>query len=189
MADKKWKVIRQFTDAKDEGHLYQVGDTYPRYGGTTNVDRLEELLGCSNSENTPYIVEDSSGGGGGGSDLPEVTAADNGVNLSVVNGAWAKNTPFVATYTKVDDDVWVCDKTLAEYKAAYNAGKAVRAKIVFPADEEEQNPEVTSEVFLSCVELQDVDNGFIGGVAMYFGAYSSISHYSESGTEEISITI
>lgn len=131
----------------------------------------------------------NSGGGGGGSDLPEVTAADNGVNLSVVNGAWKKNTPFVAMYTKADDDAWVCDKTLAEYKAAYNAGRAVRAKIVFPADEEEQKPEVTSEVFLSCVELQDVDNGFIGGVAMYFGAYSSISHYSESGTEEISITI
>lgn len=32
------------------------------------------------------------GGGGGGSELPEVTAEDNGDFLRVVNGAWAKDT-------------------------------------------------------------------------------------------------
>lgn len=36
------------------------------------------------------VQEIKASGGGGGSDLPDVTAADNGDVLTVVNGAWAK---------------------------------------------------------------------------------------------------
>ena len=40
-----------------------------------------------------WVQKSGSGGGGGGSDLPSVTAEDNGDVLTVVNGAWDKATP------------------------------------------------------------------------------------------------
>lgn len=41
------------------------------------------------SPETYALLKAQGGGGGGGSDLPSVTAADDGKVLEVVNGAWA----------------------------------------------------------------------------------------------------
>ena len=97
-------------------------------------------------------------GGGGGSELPEVTDADNGMGLIVKEGAWDKGTlpqglpavtgadngksprvvngawavdadKFVATYTPDGQGGGTCDKTFAQIKAAYDAGKQVVAKM------------------------------------------------------------
>lgn len=78
------------------------------------------------------IAEDvhtlASGGGGGGSSLPEVTSADNGNVLTVVEGAWAKAEPLggvlIANYVYGDDGDYV-DETYATLKAAFLAGKTV----------------------------------------------------------------
>lgn len=75
------------------------------------------------------------GGGGGGSDLPAVTADDNGDVLTVVEGAWAKAAPsgggsdvlcITLTYdTTADDGSYTCDKTLVEINAALAIGIVV----------------------------------------------------------------
>lgn len=36
-------VVKDFTDLKDEGHIYRSGDTYPREGSDLDEDRAEEL--------------------------------------------------------------------------------------------------------------------------------------------------
>lgn len=75
------------------------------------------------------------GGGGGGSDLPPVTASDNGKVLGVVNGSWNKmdapdSEPFVITLTPTAEDFsGVMDKTAAEITEAYNAGKTMIANV------------------------------------------------------------
>lgn len=57
-----------------------------------------------------YILgRKSAGGGGGGSSLPDVTAADNGDVLTVVNGAWDK--AFGPVMLHVDDNTGIADKT------------------------------------------------------------------------------
>lgn len=67
-------------------------------------------------------------------ELPAVTSEDNGDILTVVNGAWAKAVPsggnndFVVTYTL--GDTIIADKTFAEIKAAYEAGKNI--KVIAP---------------------------------------------------------
>lgn len=65
---------------------------------------------------TPQIGE---GGGGGGSDLPAVTAADNGDVLTVVNGAWDKAAPSGGGVLVVHDANGTLDKTWQEI---YDAG-------------------------------------------------------------------
>ena len=70
--------------------------------------------------------------GGGGSDLPEVSATDNGDVLTVVNGAWDKATPpstGILDYSTTEQDTgmkWVDDrpvyqKTIALPEANYSA--------------------------------------------------------------------
>jgi len=86
---KKWKVIKSFADKKDGGYTYQVGEQYPRTGGVTDTDRIEELSSYVNRTGEPLIVEDSSGD----SSLPDVTTDDNGDVLTVVEGAWDKAEP------------------------------------------------------------------------------------------------
>lgn len=60
---------------------------------------------------TPQIGE---GGGGGGSDLPAVTAADNGDVLTVVNGAWGKAAPSGGGVLVVNVNNGALDKTWQE---------------------------------------------------------------------------
>ena len=64
-------------------------------------------------------------GGGGGSDLPAVSAADNGDVLTVVNGAWDKAAPGGggggSSVLVVNTSEGTCDKTAAEmYSAVLN---------------------------------------------------------------------
>lgn len=68
-------------------------------------------------------------GGGGGSDLPAVSAADNGDVLTVVNGAWDKAAPggggvLVVTASLVGDSL-VCGTTAGEMWAAINGGQNI----------------------------------------------------------------
>lgn len=38
-----YKVVRMFRENKDKGHVYQVGDAYPREGFTPPAGRAEAL--------------------------------------------------------------------------------------------------------------------------------------------------
>ena len=66
-------------------------------------------------------------GGGGGSDLPSVTAEDNGDVLTVVEGAWAKASPsggggcMKITASEVEGSV-VLDKNYSEISEAFDSG-------------------------------------------------------------------
>lgn len=43
-----YKALIKFTDLNDSGHVYNVGDTYPREGYTPTVKRIGELSGARN---------------------------------------------------------------------------------------------------------------------------------------------
>jgi hypothetical protein len=51
-----FKVITAFYDAQD-GHLYNVGDTYPREGAKPTKTRLAELASEKNAAGVPLIEE------------------------------------------------------------------------------------------------------------------------------------
>ena len=107
----------QFSDSTNQILRALDGETptrNPAFSATTNaiLDAIEE--------------------GGGGSGLPEVTSADNGKVLGVVNGAWDKTESkglFVATITYSEGLAgYICDKTNEEILAAIAAGNTVVAK-------------------------------------------------------------
>ena len=50
-----YKVIKYFTDLHDNDHAYSVGDTFPREGIEVKQERLDELSGSGNKQNTPLI--------------------------------------------------------------------------------------------------------------------------------------
>jgi hypothetical protein len=50
-----YKVIVTFSDLEDNGHLYSVGDVYPRKEVTPTLDRVEFLLSCRNLLGKPVI--------------------------------------------------------------------------------------------------------------------------------------
>lgn len=52
-----YKVITAFVDAKDGGHLYNVGDDYPRKGVKPTKTRLAELASEKNAAGVPLIKE------------------------------------------------------------------------------------------------------------------------------------
>lgn len=52
-----YRVIKRFTDLKDNDHKYQVGDAYPRKGSETTEERIAELSGTSNKRGVPLIEE------------------------------------------------------------------------------------------------------------------------------------
>ena len=55
-----YKVTIQFTDLQDGGHLYNVGDAFPRQGHKVSEARIAELSGENNLRHLPLIkkVED-----------------------------------------------------------------------------------------------------------------------------------
>ena len=59
-----YKVIRFFTDLKDNGRPYNVGDIFPRKGLDVTQKRLDELASSNNRQCVPLIEE-----------IPEVTDA------------------------------------------------------------------------------------------------------------------
>lgn len=52
-----YKVICRFADLKDEEHVYEVGDIYPRDGHEPSLKRIRELLGSKNKIGVPLIEE------------------------------------------------------------------------------------------------------------------------------------
>lgn len=52
------KVLYKFADLKDKGHVYNVGDNYPRAGYKPTKERVEELKGSDNKIGRPLIKED-----------------------------------------------------------------------------------------------------------------------------------
>lgn len=52
-----YKVIKKFTDLKDNGFIYEVGDEYPRENLVVDKNRIGQLLGDKNRQKTPLIEE------------------------------------------------------------------------------------------------------------------------------------
>ncbi len=52
-----FRVIRKFKDLKHGGHIYQVGDVYPKEGAKATKARLEELSTGKNKYNQVFIEE------------------------------------------------------------------------------------------------------------------------------------
>jgi hypothetical protein len=52
-----YKVVRRFKDLKHGGHIYEVGDVYPKKGKRTSNARIEELAKGKNKYNQIYIKE------------------------------------------------------------------------------------------------------------------------------------
>lgn len=50
-----YKVIKHFTDLKDKGYSYNVGDTFPHDGVTVSAMRIAELSSANNKQGTPLI--------------------------------------------------------------------------------------------------------------------------------------
>lgn len=50
-----YKVIARFADLKDENHIYEIGDTYPRKGSKPSEERIEELASDKNKIGIPLI--------------------------------------------------------------------------------------------------------------------------------------
>ena len=53
-----YRVIAIFTDGKDGGTRYNVGDIYPREGYTPEPGRIEELSSSKNKRGCPLIREE-----------------------------------------------------------------------------------------------------------------------------------
>lgn len=51
----KYTVIREFTDTQDDGHLYRVGDQFPRPAATPSPQRIAELASNGNRLGTALI--------------------------------------------------------------------------------------------------------------------------------------
>lgn len=52
-----YKVIRRFMELKHDGHIYEVGDTYPKKGAKATKARLEELSTTKNKCGKIFIEE------------------------------------------------------------------------------------------------------------------------------------
>ena len=80
--------------------------------------------------------------------LPQVTSADNGKVMSVVDGAWAaseQGKKFIVTLTPTALDYsGTMDKTVAEINAAYEAGMEIVFRVM-------ESATTYTEVFLSAV--------------------------------------
>lgn len=50
-----YNVIKAFTDLQDNGHPYEVGDTFPRKGLKVSEERFSELSSADNLQRTPLI--------------------------------------------------------------------------------------------------------------------------------------
>lgn len=52
-----YKVVRRFKELKHDGHIYNVGDIYPKEGHKATKARLEELSTTKNKYGQIYIEE------------------------------------------------------------------------------------------------------------------------------------
>ncbi|MBP0975083.1 MAG: hypothetical protein J6P20_03375 [Oscillospiraceae bacterium] len=53
-----YRVIRFFTDLKDNGHAYNVGDVFPREGVAVTPERIKDLSTTRNARGIPLIAEE-----------------------------------------------------------------------------------------------------------------------------------
>lgn len=53
------RVVTAFADLQDDGHIYNVGDEYPRAGVTVSEERLEELASNRNRRGVALIVDEN----------------------------------------------------------------------------------------------------------------------------------
>jgi hypothetical protein len=108
-------------------------------------------------------------GNGGGGGLPGVTSADNGKVLGVVDGAWAaseQGKKFIVTLTPTAQDYsGTMGKTVSEINAAYEAGREIWFRMVFPAGAYVEVPlnrvvfdtEATYRTFMASIVDADMD--------------------------------
>lgn len=52
-----YKVVRRFSDIKHDGHIYEVGDVYPKKGADATKARLKELSSTKNKYGKVFIEE------------------------------------------------------------------------------------------------------------------------------------
>ena len=52
-----YRVIKAFTDLKDNNHAYSVGDTFPHNGVEVDAERIAELASDKNRLGVPLIAE------------------------------------------------------------------------------------------------------------------------------------
>jgi len=52
-----YRVIKAFTDLKDNNHAYSVGDNFPHNGAEVDAERIEELASDKNRRGVPLIEE------------------------------------------------------------------------------------------------------------------------------------
>lgn len=52
------RVVTAFADLQDNGHIYNVGDEYPRAGVTVSKERLEELASNRNRRGVALIADE-----------------------------------------------------------------------------------------------------------------------------------
>ena len=55
-----YKVVVRFKDLQDNGHLYNVGDNFPRSGKEVTPSRIRELSTNKNKRGVVLIVEEIS---------------------------------------------------------------------------------------------------------------------------------
>lgn len=53
-----YRVIVRFTDLQDSGHIYGVGDEYPRAGLIVTDERIAELASAANRRGVPLIAKE-----------------------------------------------------------------------------------------------------------------------------------
>ncbi|HIE6632278.1 termination factor Rho [Bacillus luti] len=53
----QYKVVSRFEDTNHEGHIYEVGDTYPVEGKKASKSRLQELSTTKNKYQQVFIEE------------------------------------------------------------------------------------------------------------------------------------
>lgn len=51
----EYRVIKDFADNEDRGHIYRVGNVYPRAGKEVTEKRLEFLASAANLLKSPVI--------------------------------------------------------------------------------------------------------------------------------------
>lgn len=118
-------------------------DLYVKLGGqlTDTYSGIADGIKVGLYKRIPDIIEavKEKASGGGDAGLPEVTAADNGDVLTVVEGAWAKASPsggsgvlnvgFSVSFEDPSNPVYSCDTSFADIAAAYASGKQVGATL------------------------------------------------------------
>ena len=52
-----YRVIKSFTDLKDNNYAYYVGDTFPHNGAEVGAERIAELASDKNRRGIPLIEE------------------------------------------------------------------------------------------------------------------------------------